>query len=63
MLGTIRFILLDPLRPSQFDADENNQLHYKVAELEAADVISEDYVRRGAEKGAEENGVDGSEDG
>jgi hypothetical protein len=63
MLGTIRFILLDPLRPSQFDADENNQLHYKVAKLEAANVISKDYMRRGAEKGAKENGVNGSKDG
>jgi len=52
----IRFILLDPLRPSQSDADENNQFYYKVAELEAA-------VRRGTEKSAEENGVDSSEDG
>jgi hypothetical protein len=38
-------------------------LHYKVAKLEAADVISKDYVRRGVGKGVEENDIDGSEDG
>jgi hypothetical protein len=38
-------------------------LYYKVIELEAANVISEDYIRRGIEKGIEENGIDSSKDG
>jgi hypothetical protein len=63
ILGIIRFILLNPLRLSQFNTNKNNQLYYKVTKLKAANVISEDYIRRGIEKGIEENGIDSSKDG